>query len=64
MQFRNKKDLNCCILKSIDELELKDKVESFGKSVIFEDLQYSTTTKENGQIEYSVFIIYNIIKGE
>ena len=58
MQFRNSENLKCCIIRAIDEFELKDKVEDFGEKVIFEDLQYSTTTRESGQIEYSVFIIY------
>lgn len=58
MQFRNSENLKCCILRAIDEFELKDKVEAFGERVIFEDLQYSTTTLENGQREFSVFIIY------
>lgn len=58
MQFRNSENLKCCILRAINEFELKDKVEDFGEKVIFEDLQYSSTTKLNGEIEYSVFIIY------
>ena len=62
MQFRNSKNLKCCIIRAIDEEELSAKVEDFGNKVIFEDLQYSTTTKENGQIDFSVFIIYR--KGE
>ena len=58
MQFRKSKNLKCCILCAIDEFELKDKVEDFGEKVIFEDLQYSTTILQNGQREFSVFIIY------
>lgn len=58
MQFRKSKNLKCCILRAIDEFELKDKVEDFGEKVIFEDLQYSTTILQNGQREFSVFIIY------
>lgn len=62
MQFRKSKNLKCCILRAIDEFELKDKVEAFGEKVIFEDLQYSTTILENGQREFSVFIIYKYKK--
>lgn len=58
MQFREKKNLACCILTSNNYMELIKKVEKIGEVFIFEDLQYSSTTKLNGEIEYSVFIIY------
>lgn len=58
MQFRDRKKLSCCILTSDSYLKLAQKVEKLGKELIFEDLQYSTTTKSNDDIEYSVFIIY------
>ena len=58
MQFRNKKNLRCVVITADREWRLVNEVEEFGKGNIFEDLQYSTTTKENGEIEYSVFIIY------
>ncbi len=58
MQFRNSKNLRCRIIRAIEDVEVEAKVEDFGEKVIFEDLQYSTTTRENGQVEYSVFIIY------
>lgn len=60
MQFREKKNLACCILTSNNYMELIKKVEKIGEGFIFEDLQYSSTTKLNGEIEYSVFIIYQL----
>lgn len=58
MQFRDRKNLSCCILTSDSYMKLVQKVEKLGEQLIFEDLQYSTTTKSNDDIEYSVFIIY------
>lgn len=58
MQFRNKKNLSCVVITSDREWKLVNDVEEFGKENVFEDLQYSTTTREDGEIEYSVFIIY------
>jgi len=58
MQFRNKKNLSCIVITADREWKLINDVEEFGKENVFEDLQYSTTTREDGEIEYSVFIIY------
>lgn len=64
MQFRNKKNLRCVVITSDREWKLVNDVEEFGKENVFEDLQYSTTTKESGEIEYSIFIIYREKRGK
>ena len=58
MQFRNSKNLSCCIIRDTTEYGLLAEVENWGKDYVFEDLQYSSTTLPNGKVEYSVFIIY------
>lgn len=57
MKFRNEDGLEAKVLRAMGPEDLSNKIEELCKEYDLTDLQYSTTTLDNGWVEYSALAL-------